>query len=162
MTLGREPVALLRPGEAAVAIGIKPSTLRVYVQRFGELLSEEVASTQRPGYRLYTARDVDLLRRAKQMLARGFTYERTAAELRPAAAAVPERAAVRRRGRRTDDEAAVTVEVLQSAVAAWRGLAEERAAEIAALREEIRQLRELLVAQRRPVTALPARHRQRV
>src|SRR5581483_4448545 len=153
MALVHDPTVLLRPGEAAAAIGIKPSTLRVYVQRFGELLSAEVASAERPGYRLYTARDVELLRRAKEMLARGFTYERTAAELRPAA---------RRRGRRTDDEAAENVGVLQSAIAAWRGLAEERAAEIATLRDEVRRLQELLVAQRRTVAPLGARHRQRV
>ncbi len=162
MALVHDPTVLLRPGEAAAAIGIKPSTLRVYVQRFGELLSTEVASAERPGYRLYTARDVELLRRAKEMLARGFTYERTAAELRPTAVAAPERPAARRRGRRTDDEAAENVGVLQSAIAAWRGLAEERAAEIATLRDEVRRLQELLVAQRRTVAPLGARHRQRV
>jgi hypothetical protein len=76
--------------------------------------------------------------------------------------AAPERPAARRRGRRTDDEAAENVGVLQSAIAAWRGLAEERAAEIATLRDEVRRLQELLVAQRRTVAPLGARHRQRV
>src|SRR5947207_3115073 len=116
-------LALLRPGEAASAIGVKPSTLRVYVQRFHELLSDEVASAERPGYRFYTARDVELLRRAKDLLARGFTYDRAIAELRPPAAEPTERPAGRRRGRRADAEAPMNVEVLRSAMDAWRSLA---------------------------------------
>src|SRR5581483_1312512 len=162
MALVHDPTVLLRPGEAAAAIGIKPSTLRVYVQRFGELLSAEVASAERPGYRLYTARDVELLRRAKEMLARGFTYDRTIAELRPAAVEPDERPNGRRRARAVDAvPSQVNVEVLQSAIGAWRGLAEERAAEIAALRDELRRVQDLLVSQRRDRAPLAARHRQR-
>ena len=75
-------MALLRPSDAGRAIGIKPSTLRVYAQRFADLLSDDAVARDRPGHRLYTAHDVALLRRAREYLDRGLTYERAAEELK--------------------------------------------------------------------------------
>jgi DNA-binding transcriptional MerR regulator len=154
-----DQMALLRPGEAAAAIGVKPSTLRVYVQRFGALLSDDATAGERPGYRFYTARDVELLKRARELLVRGFTYERAIAELRPGTAQATERQAGARRRRGGADGAGV--EALERAVEAWRALAEERAAEIASLREEVRRLQELLIGARRTPVPIAARHRQR-
>jgi DNA-binding transcriptional MerR regulator len=132
-------------------VGIKPSTLRVYVQRFAELLSDDATAADRPGYRLFTEQDVSLLRQARELLDRGFTYERAAAQLRgqrPARPSAPPRRTP------TSDVAA-----LESAVEAWKALAEERAAEVAELRAEVRALREMVLGQRRPAPIARIRHR---
>ena len=134
-------------------VGIKPSTLRVYVQRFAELLSDDATAADRPGYRLFTDQDVTLLRQAKELLDRGFTYERAAAQLRgqrPARPAPPPA----RRAQPSSDVAA-----LESAVEAWKALAEERSAEVAELRAEVRSLREMVLGQRRPAPIARLRHR---
>lgn len=122
---------MLRPGEAADAIGIKPSTLRVYAQRFAPILSEDASAEPR----LYSARDVELLRRARQLVARGLTYERALADL---GGAPP----------RPTDTSPLTLglQALQQAVEAWRQLAEARADEIAELRAEMRRLQDLVTA----------------
>jgi DNA-binding transcriptional MerR regulator len=143
---------LYRPGEAGRMVGIKPSTLRVYAQRFAELLSDEATAADRPGYRLFTEQDVDLLRQARELLDRGFTYERAAAQLRgnrPTRPAQPGR----RSGSGTD------VSALEGAVQAWRALAEERGAEVSELRAEVRALREMLRGHRRPTAIARARLR---
>ena len=122
-------------------VGIKPSTLRVYVQRFGELLSDDATAADRPGYRLFTDQDVSLLKQARELLDRGFTYERAASQLRGSRPAKREPA---RRAVATSDVAA-----LESAVEAWKALADARAAEVAELRAEVRALREMLLSHRR-------------
>ena len=132
---------LYRPGEAGRMIGIKPSTLRVYVQRFSDLLSDDATAADRPGYRLFTDQDVSLLKQARELLDRGFTYERAAAQLRgsrPVKREPPARRAA------TSDVAA-----LESAVEAWKSLADARAAEVTELRAEVRALREMLHSHRR-------------
>ena len=130
--------ALLRPGEAGRAIGIKPSTLRIYAQRFADLLTDDAAGGQ-GGYRVFTEADVAVLRQAKTLLERGFTYERAAAELRPAASTSSGRRRERRAAPR--DDVGDRLAILEQAVQAWRALAEERGAEIAALKQELRELR---------------------
>jgi DNA-binding transcriptional MerR regulator len=143
---------LYRPGEAGRMVGIKPSTLRVYAQRFAELLSDDATAADRPGYRLFTEHDVELLRQARELLDRGFTYERAGAQLRgngPARPAAPPR----RAGPGAD------VSALEGAVQAWRALAEERGAEVAELRAEVRALQEMLRGQRRPTPIARSRHR---
>ena len=133
-------------------VGIKPSTLRVYVQRFAELLSDDATAADRPGYRLFTEQDVDLLRQARELLDRGFTYERAAAQLRgnrPTRPVPPPR----RSGGTAD------VSALESAVQAWRALADERGAEVTELRAELRALQEMLRGQRRAAPIARARHR---
>ena len=123
---------LLRPGEAAQAVGVKPSTLRVYAHRFSKLLSADA----RGEARLYCSRDVEVLRRARELIAGGFTYERALAQLGGQA---PEP---------TAELSAVSIglQALQQAVEAWRQLAEARADEIAELRAETRRLQEMLTA----------------
>ena len=76
--------AVLRPGEAGRAIGIKPSTLRIYAQRFADLLSEDAGGSGHNGYRVFSQQDVALLRQARELLERGLTYERAASQLRGA------------------------------------------------------------------------------
>lgn len=144
---------LYRPGEASRMVCIKPSTLRVYVQRFAELLSDEATAVDRPGYRLFTDSDINVLRQARELLDRGFTYERAMAHLRGPRPTRQPAAAPRR------PSPPVELGLLEGAVAAWRALAEERGAEVAALRAEVRVLRELLLDGRTaaPITAL--RHR---
>src|SRR3712207_1048540 len=73
---------VMRPGEAGRAIGIKPSTLRVYAQRFADLLSDDAAGAGQNGYRVFSQEDVALLRRARELLERGLTYGRVAEQLR--------------------------------------------------------------------------------
>ena len=134
-------------------VGIKPSTLRVYVQRFGDLLSDEATAADRPGYRLFTEQDVTTLRQARELLDRGFTYERATAQLRGQRPARPSTAAPPRRAPGSD------LSALEGAVEAWKALAEERAAEVAELRAEVRALREMLLGQRRPTPIARIRHR---
>jgi DNA-binding transcriptional MerR regulator len=140
--------AVLRPGEAARAIGIQPSTLRVYAQRFAELLGDDAAGSGRSGYRVFGERDVAVLRQAKALLERGFTYQDAAARLRETQPSRPAGARRRERsdGGRTDPDLAGRLAILEQAVDAWRALAEERAAEVAALRAELRALHERLAA----------------
>ncbi|MHB1131261.1 MAG: helix-turn-helix domain-containing protein [Chloroflexota bacterium] len=76
-----------RPAEAAAALGVPPSTLRLYSVRFGELLSSAAATPKersggRPGFRLYSDRDLDVLREGKVLLGRGLTYEESLLELK--------------------------------------------------------------------------------
>src|SRR5438128_8389381 len=97
MTTDGGRTATMRPGEAGRAIGVKPSTLRVYAQRFAELLSEHATGSGDGGYRVFTEEDVALLREARALLERGFTYERAAAQLRGATSV--RSAGARRRGR---------------------------------------------------------------
>ena len=164
--------ALMRPGDAAKAVGIKPSTLRVYAQRFAHLLSDDATAAERPGYRLYTPHDVAVLRQARELLERGFTYERAAASIRgagsargtaPATAALPrgEWQATNTRTVAAEPSSGVLdqIQALREALQAWKALADERAAEIASLRDEVRHLRELVVTARRPEPRQRLRHR---
>ena len=151
--------AVFRPGEAGRLIGVQPSTLRIYAQRFGELLGSDAAGVERVGYRFYTQADIDLLCRARELLARGFTFERTITELRSSRDEEDAIDRRRRRNRSSDSgnaprspsSADITAQlaVLEQAVNAWRALAEERAAEVAVLREENRALRGQLSTPRR-------------
>ena len=151
--------AVFRPGEAGRLIGVQPSTLRIYAQRFGELLGSDAAGLERVGYRFYTQADIELLCRARELLARGFTYARTTEELRSSRDEEDAMDRRRKRNRSTDvgssqrtstaGDATVQLAVLEQAVNAWRALAEERAAELATLREENRQLRGQLSTTRR-------------
>jgi DNA-binding transcriptional MerR regulator len=144
-----------RPGEAAEAIGIKPSTLRVYVQRFGELLGDDANAAERDGGRLYTERDIDTLRRAKELIARGLTYERALAELRGGAGRRGRPGAERPMASAEPNPVVMGLQALEQAVEAWRQLAEARADEIAELRAELRRLQDMLITGGTHLTPLP-------
>lgn len=80
------PNERLKPAEAAAALGVPPSTLRLYSVRFAWVLSESAAapverSGGRPGYRLYSERDLVVLRAGKDLLGTGLTYEEALREL---------------------------------------------------------------------------------
>ncbi|HEV8637719.1 MAG TPA: MerR family transcriptional regulator [Chloroflexota bacterium] len=152
---------LYRPGEAGRAVGVKPSTLRVYVQRFSDLLSDDATAAERAGYRLFTERDVAVLKQARTLLGRGFTYERAAAELRQELGRTGPRPVRRELAppRRAESALGEQLAALQEAVQAWKALAEERAGELARTREELRALRELAAAQHRAAPIVRRRRR---
>ena len=138
---------LLRPGDVARDLEIAANTLRVYSTRFGPVLTPSAA---RPaagggggsGHRLYSARDVAVLRRARDLVGAGATYEEALDQLRgeygvPAAAS----------GR--DGELAAHLATLQGAVDAWRALAEERTRELAEVRARLADREAQLDAERR-------------
>src|SRR5207248_9470540 len=145
------PLAVMRPGEAGRAIGVKPSTLRIYAQRFADLLSEDAGGSGHNGYRVFSQQDVALLRQARQLLERGLTYERAASHLRGAGHGSRPSAVPRRRegARAADPEVGQRLAILDQAVQAWRALAEERAAEVAQLKQEVRDLQARLALERR-------------
>ena len=143
-------LTVMRPGEAGRAIGVKPSTLRVYAQRFADLLSEDASGSGHSGYRVFSQQDVALLRQARELLERGLTYERAASQLRGAGQGSRSAAPRRREGLRAPDpEVGTRLAILEQAVQAWRALAEERAAEVAQLKRELRDLQERLPLGRR-------------
>lgn len=126
---------LLRPAEAAARLGMPPSTLRLYATKFAEFLSPAAASPPvspdgRPAPRLYTAQDLALLARAKELLARGLTYDQARQALRQLAGLEPRAAPT------------PVAADLERALAAWRALAEERTEEVRHLRAELQTLRE--------------------
>ena len=151
--------AVMRPGEACRAVGVKPSTLRVYAQRFADLLSEDAGGSGHNGYRVFTEQDVALLRQARELLERGLTYERAASQLRGAGHGARPLAAPRRRDGAADSDVGARLAILEQAVQAWRALAEERAAEVALLKQELRDLQERLALAQR--AAPPSRTRPR-
>ena len=82
------------PGEAAELLSVAPATLRRWNAQFGDLLSEPVGQSRRPGRR-YSDSDIVVLRQAGALLRSGLTYE-----------AVRERIALDRRIRRCLGEGA--------------------------------------------------------
>ncbi|HEY3107579.1 MAG TPA: MerR family transcriptional regulator [Chloroflexota bacterium] len=153
--------AVLRPGEAGRAVGVKPSTLRVYAQRFADLLSEDAGGSGHNGYRVFSEQDVALLRQARELLERGLTYERAASQLRGAGhGSRPSAAPRRREGARAPDSGVDgRLAILEQAVQAWRALAEERAAEVRLLKQELRDLQERLALAQRAAPLTRARPR---
>ena len=155
---------LVSPGETAKQLGIAPSTLRIYSVKLAEVLSAEAGRPQagpggRPGVRRYSADDLRRLARAKDLLARGLTYEQVARELQPTRGWAGEVGAGRGRARRSrgagSAELAALLEPLMTAVeragaaaAAWQGLAEERQQEVVELRERVTALEAELTARR--------------
>ena len=150
-----------RPAEAAEKLGLPASTLRVYSVRFGELLSEGASeppptSEGKPGMRLYTAQDLGVLRRAKDLLGRGMTYDRAVSELReslPGARLRAKSPVAEETGRAAGAgvspvqvESLVKVLVgaamveVEKIAGAWQRLAEERARENAELRTRVKEL----------------------
>jgi DNA-binding transcriptional MerR regulator len=154
-----DAMAVLRPGEAGRAIGIKPSTLRIYAQRFADLLSEDAGGSGHNGYRVFSQQDVAVLRQARELLERGLTYERAASQLRGAGHGSRAPASPRRRegARAADPELGQRLAILEQAVQAWRALAEERAAEVAQLKRELRELQDHLAPPRRAAPSARAR-----
>lgn len=70
---------IFTPRQTSEMLGIPSSTLRRYVRTFEAFLS--VSVTQRTRGRRFTARDIDVLRRARELLSTGRSFEETAALL---------------------------------------------------------------------------------
>lgn len=154
----------LNPGGAAKQLGIGSSTLRIYSVRLGDVLSAEAGMPKagpggRPGVRRYSADDLRLLARAKELLRRGLTYEQVAAELQPRGGTAGQAgvggARVRRAGVVRAADVAAMLEPLKAALErataateAWQRLAEERQQEVAELRQRVRALEAELSARR--------------
>lgn len=146
----------LKPAEAAKRLGMPPSTLRVYSTKFAEMLSDgasnpPVSSDGRTGHRLYSDRDLVILAKAKEALARGLTYDQALAELRTlyAPAKVRTRAAAPSNGGGAVSLAVGQIEAMvaplmagiqsaQKAAEAWQALAEERARENDELKQRLK------------------------
>lgn len=79
------------PGEAAELLDVAPATLRRWNVQFGELLSEPVSQSRRPGRR-YSESDIAVLSQVGALLRSGLTYdevrERIAGELAAEAASL--------------------------------------------------------------------------
>ncbi|MBI4319014.1 MAG: MerR family transcriptional regulator [Chloroflexi bacterium] len=160
---------LLKPGETCVRLGIASSTLRLYSSKFAEVLSESARSPGtaggRLGHRVYTARDILVLSKGKELLAQGLTYEQVLGELRLAVPGLkPRGRAVAADESVAGDGARAAVEVvagealvatLRAAVAsadravdAYRVVVESQGREVAELRERVARL-ELVVEEQR-------------
>lgn len=145
----------MKPAEVGKRLGMPPSTLRIYSAKFAEVLSESAARPPvtpegKVGYRLYTERDLVVLRKAKELLAQGLTYDQVLAELR---LVVPGR--VRSRGGAPAGEVEVVegsvgagiegermLAVLARAVASAERSADTCQALVREIRAEIGELRE--------------------
>ncbi len=174
-----------KPAEAANALGVPASTLRLYSVRFGSLLSATAArpverAGGKPGFRVYTEQDLAVLREGKALLERGLTYEEALQQLkrrwrprvlrRQEAAAEPtlageapeavtaeptplepsgaSAATSAAHGEREATWGALVAHLMASLNSAqalaeeWRRIVEERNAELATLRERLRDAEE--------------------
>ena len=142
---------LMRPGPAAARLGIAANTLRLYSVRFAACLSGTASAPRSAGggvgHRLYSAGDLAVLKRARELLASGLTYEEALARIRGEGAGAHSsrrpRTAPPLTGQRPEEPGANLV-ALQEAVDAWRALAEERGREAADLRQQVRGLEQLV------------------
>ncbi|MHB8991711.1 MAG: MerR family transcriptional regulator [Chloroflexota bacterium] len=79
-----------RPQEVADKLGISPSTLRLWSNRFASALSDQARKIAPGGagtaaQRRYRDEDLETLIKAKELLSQGLTYEETKRRLRQAA-----------------------------------------------------------------------------
>jgi len=78
---------LYHPREVAEALGLAPSTLRIYAARFQDLLSPDARPARpddgrRARHRRYTSDDVVVLQRAKALLDAGLTYDAVSRQIK--------------------------------------------------------------------------------
>ena len=143
----------LRPFEAAARLGMAANTLRVYSTRFAPLLSSGAATPSagragRPGHRLYSAGDLAILGRARELVDDGLTYEQALNRLR-GSQTVAEPTGGRTGAAPLLPDATAQLGALQQAVDAWRALADERGRELTQLRARLEALRRELDEERR-------------
>lgn len=72
---------LLRPSEVADQLGISGATLRRWSSRFSAFLDLADGGQESGSHRRYSANDLQVLARIKQLLEQGWTYEQVAAQL---------------------------------------------------------------------------------
>lgn len=138
--------------DVAGVLGVSTASVRTYTQRFAEFLSSE--ATPEPGQRRrFTDDDLAVLHVARQMLREGATYEQVRERLAqgvqnlvdvygPAPSIKGETQPEPSREIVAVEQLRAWVAPLESAVEAWRSLAEERGREVEVLREALRRLRE--------------------
>lgn len=85
-------VATLRPAEVAEALAVSPATLRRWSRRFAPFL-QAAETAGEGGHRRYTPEDLATLRRIKERLEAGATYDEVETLLRQAANGVAPEAA---------------------------------------------------------------------
>ena len=155
---------LLSPADAASGLRLPSSTLRLYSVKFSTLLSNYATPRDRsgrPGRRRYTADDLEVLARARDLVRNGRSFKETVvamggtpleeesagvekdeSESPPAADKQPTMA---------DEQAIlVTKQVLATATEGWRALAALKGEEIGRLHREIESLEWELREARRP------------
>ncbi len=72
---------LLRPSEVADQLGISGATLRRWSSRFSAFLDLADGGQESGSHRRYSANDLQVLARIKQLLEQGWTYEQVAGQL---------------------------------------------------------------------------------
>ncbi|HNS03763.1 MAG TPA: MerR family transcriptional regulator [Anaerolineae bacterium] len=72
---------LLRPSEVAEQLGISAATLRRWSSRFSPFLDLADGDQESGSHRRYSAHDLEVLARVKQLLEQGWTYEQVASQL---------------------------------------------------------------------------------
>lgn len=155
----------LRPSAVAQRLQMPASTLRVYSTKFAPLLSPSASeppasSDGRRGSRLYSSTDISIISRAKELLAKGMTYEQVLNELRLSIPGARQRTVSMQQpngASRPDGQIPITAHQIEALVSgivaastanlermvqAWQALAEERAKEILQLRNRVRELEE--------------------
>ena len=163
---------LLSPAEAASGLQLPPSTLRLYSVKFATLLSDHARPKHRtpgrPGRRRYTADDLAILARARDLVrsGRGFNEaivemggtppeEESAVDKRPdvthPGADSPDAGADQRLAPKPNDQTIVVpTQAIAAATEGWRELATEKGKEIDRLLLQIDRLELELREMRRP------------
>ena len=158
---------LFSPADAASGLRLPASTLRLYSVRFSTLLSDYARPRDqrsgRPGRRRYTADDLEILARARDLVRSGRSFkealvsmggappeeEHAGGQNDPAESqigtspALPDAPA--------DQNILVTKQLLESATEGWRALAAQKGEEINRLNREIERLEWELREMHRPL-----------
>ena len=162
---GAEP--LFGPADAASGLRLPTSTLRLYSVKFSTLLSDHARPRDRsgrPGRRRYTADDLEVLARARDLVRSGRSFkealvamggtppEEQSADQNIVADSQTDSSTVAdiRRSVPTDQAVLATRQLVESATEGWRALAAQKGEEIDRLQREIETLEWELSEMRRP------------
>lgn len=147
---------LFSPGDAASGLRLPASTLRLYSVRFSSLLSDYARPRDprsgRPGRRRYTADDLEVLARARDLVRSGMSFNEALVSMGgtpPEEEPASEQHVARESQTNTsaaephapaDQNILATNQLLESATEGWRALAAQKGEEINRLRREIENL----------------------
>ncbi len=160
---------LFGPADAASGLRLPTSTLRLYSVKFSTLLSDHARPRDRsgrPGRRRYTADDLEILARARDLVRSGRSFKEALVEMGGTPPEEEEEdgdqnnvaepradsyaAASSHRNMQTEQTVLVTRRLVESATEGWRALAAQKGEEIDRLRREIEILEWEITEMRRP------------